>query len=176
MNEIDLYPIKENLKILIVEDDATIAELIQGTLQSMEYTSTWMNSAEEAIRHLANIDSPEDEYDIIYLDIQLGKLDGIEFCRMCREYRHPKRKEQTIAPNSWIVAVTSLSNTTNIIDMLSSGANDYITKPITPKIIQVKTTVCRFACARDKGYRNRIQNLEKQLLNLQLSGQSTNSL
>lgn len=168
MNETDISPRQEDLKILIVEDDATIAELIQGTLQSMGYTPTWMSNAEDAIRHLADTDSPEEEYDVIYLDIQLEKLDGIEFCRMCREFRHPKRPAQTIAPNAWIVAVTSLSNISSIMDMLSSGANDYITKPITPKIIQVKTTVCRFACARTKGFRNRIQNLEKQVLNLQI--------
>lgn len=160
MKETLIGPHKETLKVLLVEDDPTVAELVKGTLEDLGHDVTWCSSAEAALETLVNT---EQEFELLYLDIQLPKIDGIELCRRCRETPHPRNPSKSLAENSWIVAMTSLTETQDILSMLSSGANDYITKPVTPKIIQVKTTVCRYATSRSRALRLRIHNLEKQL-------------
>lgn len=167
MNEDRTLPKKETLKILIVEDDHTVGELVQGTLQDMKHDVSWKTSAEDALRLLASTTPEKGLFDVIYLDIQLPKLDGIEFCKMCREYRHPLNPTKPLAHDAWIIAMTSLGQINDVMEMLSAGANDYMTKPITPKIIEVKTTVCLFSTERIRAFRARIQNMEKQLVEIQ---------
>jgi DNA-binding response OmpR family regulator len=164
MQETDNAPTKESLNVLIVEDDPSVALLVKDTLEELEHKAMWAKSAEEAEEILHGM--PPNFHDLIYLDIQLPGLNGIDLCRFSRTWPHPDAPTKRLAGEAWIVAMTALTSTEDIISMLSAGANDYITKPITPQIIRIKTTVCLFAMARKQAFLNRIRILEDRMLKM----------
>lgn len=100
-------------KILIVDDEKDIAELISDVLTSEGFTTTIKNdgtSAVEAVKH--------DKYDLILLDIMMPDISGIETCRLIRD--------KVSCP---IVFVTAKNQLNDRIEGLNIGADDYITKP-----------------------------------------------
>ena len=103
--------------ILIVDDDPKISSLIASTLQSEGFSTTWAGDGEAALA-LAEEQDPS----IIILDVMLPKLDGIEVCRQIR-----RRSE---AP---ILMLTAKAEEFDKILGLTIGADDYLTKPFSPR-------------------------------------------
>ncbi|MDE0299246.1 MAG: response regulator [Candidatus Poribacteria bacterium] len=66
-------------KILIVEDEPDIVELLAYSLHRVGFETTTASNGEDALRHV-NIQSP----DLILLDLLLPRVDGLEVCRMLR--------------------------------------------------------------------------------------------
>ena len=107
-------------KILIVEDDRDIAEMVEYNLREEGYDTISAFNGEDGVR-LAKKESP----DLIVLDIMLPIIDGFEVCRILK-------KEQTTTEIP-IIILSAKSQETDKVVGLELGADDYITKPFSPR-------------------------------------------
>ena len=106
-------------RILIVDDDTTLLEMLGEQLQlHEEFSTTGAKSATEALE-LAK----EDYFDVIILDVGLPDMDGREVCRLIRHN----------GVTSPIIMLTGADTDADTILGLDAGANDYITKPFSPR-------------------------------------------
>lgn len=107
-------------KILIVEDEAAIQELIIYNLQQAGYETVCAENAEKAMT-VINVALP----DLVLLDWMLPGMSGIDFARILR------RSERTrLIP---IIMLTARTQETDKVTGLEIGADDYITKPFSPR-------------------------------------------
>ncbi len=104
--------------ILVVDDEADIRELIQFNLEREGYTVMSAATGEEALS-MTQHHKPE----LIILDLMLPGIDGIEVCKALSSYEIP------------ILMVTAKSEDSDIILGLEMGADDYITKPFSPRVL-----------------------------------------
>ena len=101
-------------KVLIVEDEAPVRELLGTWLEQEGYEICAASDGEEALRAVK--ESPPD---LIVLDMVMPQFDGFEFCRSVRE--------QSSAP---IVVLTGLGDESQRVEAFRLGAADYLVKPI----------------------------------------------
>ena len=106
-------------KILVVEDDFDIQELLQNFLQEAGYDVTIANDGVEALSIYAS-----NQFDLILLDIMLPKIDGFSVCELIRE--------QSQIP---IIMLTALSGEEEQIRGLDLQVDDYITKPFSMPVL-----------------------------------------
>ncbi len=106
--------------ILIVEDDQEIAQLIRETLERELFTC---EVAEDGQRALLMFQ--EQNPDLIILDLMLPKLDGLEVCTRIRQ--------QPGAKDPYILMLTAKGEEMDRIIGLSTGADDYLVKPFSPR-------------------------------------------
>lgn len=134
-----------NGEILIVDDDKEIRHLISVYLEN-EGMET--KQAETAIKALNLLE--KQEFDLIILDIMMPEMDGIEACMKIREERHMP-----------IILLSAKSEDMDKIQGLTSGADDYITKPFNPLelIARVKSHLRRYKRynAESEGEKNLIK-------------------
>lgn len=109
-------------KILIVDDEPDILELIEYNLKKEGYQVFLANNGQEAVT-IAKKVMP----DLIILDIMMPKMDGIEACRLMRSM--PEFK------NTFMVFLTARSEEYSEIAGFNVGADDYIAKPIKPRAL-----------------------------------------
>ncbi len=107
--------------ILIVDDEKDILEFLGYNLRNEGYKVTLCNSGEEAIKITENF-SP----DLIILDIMMGGINGVETCRLLRKKENLKE--------SLVVFLTARNEDFSEIAAFEAGADDYIYKPIKPKV------------------------------------------
>ncbi|PXW82279.1 winged helix family two component transcriptional regulator [Nitrosomonas sp. Nm84] len=107
-------------KILIVEDEAAIQELIAYNLQQAGYESVCAENAEKAMV-LINDALP----DLILLDWMLPGMSGVEFAKMLR-----RNERSRLIP---IIMLTARTQEADKVAGLEIGADDYITKPFSPR-------------------------------------------
>ena len=112
-------------KILIADDEPDILEIIQFNLQAEGYEVVTAKNGDQAIEK-AKLVLP----DLIILDIMMPGKTGIEACKLLRMLPAFKK--------TLIVFLTAMSDDTTEIKCLESGADDLITKPITPKVLVSK--------------------------------------
>jgi two-component system alkaline phosphatase synthesis response regulator PhoP len=112
-------------KILIADDEPDILEIIQFNLQQEGFEVVTAKNGDEAIE-LAKRHLP----DLIILDIMMPGKNGIEVCKILRT--QPAFKE------TLIIFLSALSDESTEISGLETGADDYLTKPISPKILLSK--------------------------------------
>jgi two-component system phosphate regulon response regulator PhoB len=111
--------------ILIVDDEEDIIELIQYNLKNEGYSILTAGAGEQAIK-IAKQAKP----DLIVLDLMLPGMDGLEVTRYLRSH------EQT--RDLPIVILTAKGEESDIITGLELGANDYISKPFSPKVLTAR--------------------------------------
>jgi two-component system response regulator MprA len=104
-------------RVLVVEDDAAIADVLRRTLRQEGHE---VRSAEDGVQALELAESFVP--DLVILDLGLPKLDGVEVCRRLRA--------ESDAP---ILILTARSDTDDRVEGLDSGADDYIVKPFERK-------------------------------------------
>jgi len=109
-------------KILIVDDEPDILELIEYNLKKEGYQVFLAHNGQEAVTE-AKRSLP----DLIVLDIMMPKMDGIEACRIMRTM--PEFK------NTFMVFLTARSEEYSEIAGFNVGADDYIAKPIKPRAL-----------------------------------------
>jgi two-component system phosphate regulon response regulator PhoB len=109
-------------KILIVEDEEDIQELVQYNLKKEGYQITGVVTGEEAIEQASSA-----RPDLIILDLMLPGVDGLEVCRRLKG--DPKTQHIPI------VILTAKGEESDIVVGLELGADDYITKPFSPKVL-----------------------------------------
>ncbi|MEX1202715.1 MAG: response regulator transcription factor [Ferruginibacter sp.] len=112
-------------KILIADDEPDILEILQFNLQQEGYDVTTAKSGDDAIEKAKKI-----EPDLIILDIMMPGKNGIE---ACKQLRSMPAFQQTL-----IVFLSAMSDENTEIRGLETGADDYLTKPISPKILLSK--------------------------------------
>lgn len=108
--------------ILVVEDDADIQQLVSYNLIKSGFNVTCADSGEEAL-HLLE----QERVDLIVLDLMLPGKDGIEVCTIIRE------KPDSAQPP--IIMLTAKSEEDDIVSGLACGADDYVTKPFSPRVL-----------------------------------------
>lgn len=106
-------------RILVVEDDFDIQELLQNFLQEAGYNITVANDGVEALSVFA-----DDQFDLILLDVMLPKIDGFSVCELIRK--------QSQIP---IIMLTALSGEEEQIRGLDLQVDDYITKPFSMPVL-----------------------------------------
>lgn len=109
-------------KILVVDDEMDILEIISYNLKSAGYDTVTAKDGSEAIQK-AKIFRP----DLIMLDIMMPNKNGIDTCREIRKI--PEFKD------TMVLFLTALNDEKSEIDGLNMGADDYIAKPIKPKLL-----------------------------------------
>lgn len=102
------------MKILIVEDDESLALAIAQILNEQKYQTEIAYNGEDGLDYALH-----DNYDLILLDIMLPKLDGFSLVKKLRQNKN----------NSPVIMLTAKDDIHSKITGLDSGADDYITKP-----------------------------------------------
>ena len=116
-----------NAKILIVEDERDIVELLRYNLQEAGFETDYVRNGADAL-HRAVEQSP----DLILLDLMLPEVDGLIVCRLLKN--DPRTK------NIPIVMVTAKTEERDRITGLELGVDDYITKPFSPKEVVLRVS------------------------------------
>ena len=115
----------ENFKILLVDDEPDILEIISYTLKSDGYLVYTAENGVKAIELAKKI-----QPDLIILDVMMPEMDGIEACEIIRN--------DSEIGNSLIVFLSARGEDYSQIAGFNAGADDYITKPIKPKVLKSK--------------------------------------
>ncbi len=111
--------------ILAVDDEPTILELVRYNLEREGYVVKTSSSGEEAIREADRI-----EPDCIILDLMLPGIDGLDVCRRL------KQRERTRGIP--VIMLTAKSEDSDVVTGLEVGADDYITKPFSPRVLTAR--------------------------------------
>ena len=130
----------EKPKILVVEDEAPIQELLQFNLERKKYRVKVVDSGEQALEVVGQY-MP----DLILLDIMLPGADGLEACKRIKA--DPKTARIPI------IMLTALSEEADIVAGLELGADDYVTKPFSPRVLlaRVKAALRRTEVEQSSG-------------------------
>jgi DNA-binding response OmpR family regulator len=120
------------VKVLVVDDEPSIVELVRFTLEREGFTSIAAADGQEAL------DKVEAGHpDLVLLDLMLPRLGGLDVCRLLRQ-RHPSLP---------IIILTARGDETDKVLGLELGADDYITKPFSPRelVARVRAVLRRTA-------------------------------
>jgi DNA-binding response OmpR family regulator len=107
----------QSLKVLIVEDDAQLAAATCRILEKASFEVTVCADAESGLDQARALPA-----DLVVLDINLPGIDGIEACRRLRTFS-----------DAYVILLTALDSETDRVVGLSVGADDYVTKPYSPR-------------------------------------------
>lgn len=109
-------------KILIVDDEPDILEILKFNLEKEGYSTFTASNGEQGIQ-IAEKENP----DLVVLDIMMPEMDGVEVCRHLRQHR---KFDHTL-----IAFLTARDEDYSQIAALEVGGDDYITKPIRPRVL-----------------------------------------
>lgn len=112
-------------RILVVDDDTPLAEMIGIVLESEGYSPDYCSDGGEVAAKFREMNP-----DLVLLDVMLPGMDGIEICEHIRN--------ESGVP---IIMLTAKGDTTDVVRGLEAGADDYIVKPFNPKelVARIKT-------------------------------------
>jgi two-component system response regulator HydG len=120
------------LKVLIVDDDASHRRMLEAVLEAEGYILHQAADGEEAIAAV------EDQfYDVILMDVRMGKVGGIEALQRIKE----------LSPGIPIIIMTAYASVSTAVEALKSGAYDYLTKPL--EIDELKILVAKALLHRE---------------------------
>lgn len=142
----------DEISILLVDDEPDILEIIGFNLSREGYRVSTAENGEEALK-IAQQKKPH----LIILDVMMPKMDGIETCERLRQL---SGLEHTL-----ITFLTARGEDYSLVAGLNAGADDYITKPIRPKVLVSKV----------KSLLRRLQSAEQEQEVIQLNGLIINS-
>ncbi len=109
-------------KVLIVEDEALMADVVRDYFRSGGYETTETRNGLEAIDIFDS-----DSFDLVILDVMLPEIDGFSLCRYIRK--------KSDVP---VIMITARSDEEDKLTGYEMGADDYITKPFSPKVLIAK--------------------------------------
>lgn len=101
-------------RLLVVEDDQKIGQMLQSALGANGHRVTWQHTGHGALAALDGV-----AFDLVLLDLGLPDLDGVEVCRELK-YRQPQ---------AVVVMLTARRDEMDVVVGLESGADDYLVKP-----------------------------------------------
>lgn len=119
----------KNYKILIVDDEIEICELLKLYLENANYDVEYSHTGKEALKLVADYDP-----DLIILDVLLPDINGLDLC--------PQLREKTNAP---IIFLSCKKQEYDKISGLEAGGDDYISKPFSPRelVARIKANLRR---------------------------------
>lgn len=118
----------ESEKIVIIEDEQEISELIQSQIAGFGFTNVTFYDGKKALDY---IQGPEAKnIQLFILDRMLPSVNGLEICKFIRLYNASK--------DTPILMLTALSTPEQIVEGLDAGADDYMTKPFDHAILQAR--------------------------------------
>ena len=122
-------------RVLVVDDDKTLAEVVAGYLSRAGHQSTCVTDGRTALNEVA-ASTP----DLMVLDLMLPEINGLEVCRRVRAEH----------PGVLVIILTALSEEDDRIAGLEMGADDYLTKPFSPRelVLRVDSLLRRNAQVR----------------------------
>jgi DNA-binding response OmpR family regulator len=128
-----------NNRILVVDDEEDLCEILQFNLELEGYMVDVAHSAEEAL-HLRLSD-----YGLVLLDVMMGQISGFKMARMMRESEDTKHVP--------IIFITARDAENDLVTGFNLGADDYISKPFSIKevILRVKAVMRRTAVVESPG-------------------------
>ena len=112
------------MKILVVDDELDICEILQYNLETEGYEVVTANSAEEAL------ELPLQKFSLILLDVMMGEMSGFQMARKMKA-------DQSLAQIP-IIFITALDGEDNLVKGLNIGADDYIAKPLSMKEVKAR--------------------------------------
>lgn len=132
-------------KVLAIEDEADIREVIEYSLRRDGFQVVTAGDGEEGVR-MAVREAP----DLVLLDLLLPGFDGLEVCR--------RLKLDPMTRSIPVIMLTAKGEESDVVLGLGVGADDYVTKPFSPRelIARVKAVLRRGAVQDDEGSRERI--------------------
>lgn len=122
-------------KILIVEDEEDILELVRYNLAKEGYQIDGVMSGEDALQKVK-----KETYDLIVLDLMLPGVDGLDVCKILKH-------DPLTAPIP-VIMLTAKGEEADIVVGLELGADDYITKPFSLRVL-----IARIKAVLRRGYR-----------------------
>jgi len=127
-------------RIMVIEDDEDIQELIRFNLEKEAYKVSCRGTAEDGIKSLA-VKIP----DLILLDLMLPGMDGLTACRRIRSEENTRQVP--------LIMVSAKGSEADVVTGLELGADDYITKPFSPRVLlaRVRATLRRAGEPGDDG-------------------------
>ena len=118
-------PDRKNIKLVIIEDDKDIRELLSYNISSLGYQVHSFSNGESGLKHLRNNKS-----NLLLLDLMLPGISGYDICRIIKS--DPKLKDLLI------IMLTAKGSEADIVKGLELGADDYIVKPFSSSILSAR--------------------------------------
>ena len=133
-------------KILVVEDERDIVELLKYNLQQEDFEVDTVRNGADALQRA--IDNPPD---LILLDLMLPEVDGLIVCRLLKN--DPRTKKIPI------IMLTAKTDESDRVTGLELGADDYITKPFSPRevVLRVNAVLRRLNASKEPDEENQIE-------------------
>ncbi|MCL2784115.1 MAG: MtrAB system response regulator MtrA [Propionibacteriaceae bacterium] len=118
-------------KVLVIDDDASLAEMLQIVLRQEGFETAWCSRGDQALDAF-HTEKP----DLVLLDLMLPGRGGVDICRDIRA--------ESGVP---IVMLTAKSDTNDVVKGLEAGADDYVAKPFAPRelVARVRTRLRRLS-------------------------------
>lgn len=121
----------ERKRILVVENEATLRDLLEFLLDREGYEVTTVSEGEAAQRFMQQIEAGQTTpFDVVILDLLLPIMSGRQLLRWLRR--------QDATANLPVLVLTDLQDDDDIADALDEGADDYVIKPFQPKELQAR--------------------------------------
>ncbi len=130
------------MKLLVVDDEKEIAELVRDCLQKEGYAVTVCDNGTDALKKIQS-----ERFDLAVLDVMLPDIDGFALCRAIRDlYCYP------------VIMLTARTGDTDKISGLAIGADDYVTKPFNPLELtaRIKAQLRRYTQYNDTANRQNV--------------------
>ena len=109
-------------RAMVVEDEVELANIVCGYLQRDGFEVVLVHDGVEAVQTAREVDP-----DVIVLDLGLPSLDGVEVCRQVRTFS-----------DAYLVMLTARTDEVDTLVGLSVGADDYVTKPFSPRELSAR--------------------------------------
>jgi len=123
-------------KVLVIDDDPDMTDLLSLLLKTRGFDVIFSNNGEEGVQKVRN-DSP----DVIILDLMMKGMDGWQVCAAVRRF--------SSIP---ILILTALDNPGTVVSALDSGADDFLTKPVSSGLLVSRlNTLTRRVPAKETG-------------------------
>jgi len=106
-------------KILVIDDDAAVTDLLSMLLRSQGFDVIATNSSSDGLGFIR-----KDEPDMIILDLMMPEIDGWEVCRSVRTFSQVP-----------IIVLSALNDPSMVASVLDAGADDYLTKPTPSRVL-----------------------------------------
>ncbi len=116
------------MKILLIDDSATMRKIQRNVLTQMGYTD--VVEAEDGEHAIHQMKAQQFAIDLILCDWNMPKMNGIEFVRKIRSVENLQKIP--------IIMVTTEAERERIIEALKAGAKGYVVKPFTPDVLKAK--------------------------------------
>ncbi|MDR0284282.1 MAG: response regulator transcription factor [Propionibacteriaceae bacterium] len=116
-------------KVLVIDDDASLAEMLQIVLRQEGFASAWCPRGDQALEAFR-----AEKPDLVLLDLMLPGRGGVEICRDIRAVSGVP-----------VIMLTAKSETNDVVRGLEAGADDYVAKPFAPRelVARVRTRLRR---------------------------------